>query len=312
MARIDLPMRKLPIDFEAIRTAFPIASIASNLPGFCRAGHEYKACCPFHAEKTPSFTIFAGGQKFHCFGCGAHGDVVDYVRLIDGVDYREAAERLVAGLVPSAPVQLLPPAEEKRTQGEAERIWQNAVSASQTPVSAYLASRGLNCSIPPSIRFARLPYGRGAAAMPCMVALVVDADGSPTGIQRTYLQEDGRGKADVAKPKLCLGRIGGGAVRLGEPERKLIVTGGIEDGLTLQQGVGQPAWAVTGEAMIAGLQLPDAVQSVVIGADADKSGREAANRGAISFTEQGREARIIYPSAGFKDFNQELQERGSV
>ncbi|MBD3747670.1 MAG: virulence-associated protein E, partial [Sphingopyxis terrae] len=42
-----------------------------------RAGNELKGCCPFHADRSPSFTIFAGGERFHCFGCGAHGNAID-------------------------------------------------------------------------------------------------------------------------------------------------------------------------------------------------------------------------------------------
>jgi predicted P-loop ATPase len=56
-------------------------------------GDEWIACCPFHAEDTPSFTIFTGQnhtQRFHCFGCGERGDVVDFVQKIKGVGTREA------------------------------------------------------------------------------------------------------------------------------------------------------------------------------------------------------------------------------
>lgn len=63
-------------------------------------GREWIACCPFHAEDTPSFTIFTGKdhvQRFHCFGCGEHGDVLDYVRSLKGVDLREAIKILGGG-----------------------------------------------------------------------------------------------------------------------------------------------------------------------------------------------------------------------
>lgn len=296
------------IDFTALREANPIPAIASGLKGFHRAGHEYKACCPFHSEKTPSFTIFAGGQKFHCFGCGAHGDVVDYVRLIDGVDCREAAERLDAGLVPKVPVQELPPAKEKQSHAAALSIWKQAVKASGTPVEAYLRGRGITMPIPLSIRFSRLSNATTTSLLPCMVALVVDVDGNPTGIQRTYLQEDGSGKADIPKPKLCLGRISGGATRIGEPSTELVITGGLEDALTLHQVLGKPAWGVTGEAMMARLQLPDIVQSITIGADNDASGEAAAQKAATAFAKTGRAVRIIRPKKN-KDWNAELMAR---
>ncbi|UPK31797.1 hypothetical protein IVB18_26060 [Bradyrhizobium sp. 186] len=63
-------------------------------------GGEFLGCCPFHAEDTPSFTIFVGKDKverFHCFGCGEHGDVMDFVRGIKGVGLREAISILGGG-----------------------------------------------------------------------------------------------------------------------------------------------------------------------------------------------------------------------
>ena len=62
-----------------------------------RAGREWRAPCPFHAEKTPSFYINDQKAFFHCFGCGAHGDVVGFVMRHDGLAFPEAVEQL-AGL----------------------------------------------------------------------------------------------------------------------------------------------------------------------------------------------------------------------
>jgi DNA primase len=56
-------------------------------------GHEWEACCPLHADKTASFTIFTGKdgiERFHCFGCAKGGDVIDFVQEIKGVDKKEA------------------------------------------------------------------------------------------------------------------------------------------------------------------------------------------------------------------------------
>lgn len=65
-------------------------------------GHEWEACCPFHAEDTASFTIYIGDdhvQRYWCFGCGERGDVVDFVRGVKGVDTREAIKILGGGKV---------------------------------------------------------------------------------------------------------------------------------------------------------------------------------------------------------------------
>ena len=60
-----------------------------------KEGREWKGLCPFHAEKTPSFTVFDEGH-FHCFGCGAHGTVFDFVMNTEGVEFPAAADRIAA------------------------------------------------------------------------------------------------------------------------------------------------------------------------------------------------------------------------
>ncbi|MCX7053249.1 MAG: DNA primase [Proteobacteria bacterium] len=61
-----------------------------------KAGREYKACCPFHDEKTPSFWVSVDKQFYHCFGCGAHGTVLGFVMEYDHLGFIEAVEDLAA------------------------------------------------------------------------------------------------------------------------------------------------------------------------------------------------------------------------
>ena len=61
-----------------------------------KAGREYKACCPFHGEKTPSFTISPEKQFYHCFGCGAHGTALGFLMDHDRLGFIEAVEELAA------------------------------------------------------------------------------------------------------------------------------------------------------------------------------------------------------------------------
>ncbi|MDX1816838.1 MAG: DNA primase [Marinobacter sp.] len=65
-----------------------------------KAGANYKACCPFHDEKTPSFNVRPDKGFYHCFGCGAHGDAISFVREFDGLGFTDAVEELAkrAGL----------------------------------------------------------------------------------------------------------------------------------------------------------------------------------------------------------------------
>ena len=62
-----------------------------------KAGKEYKALCPFHSERTPSFTVNEDKGLFYCFGCGASGDVFDFVMQFDGVTFPQARKQLGVG-----------------------------------------------------------------------------------------------------------------------------------------------------------------------------------------------------------------------
>ncbi|OOH89338.1 DNA primase [Pasteurellaceae bacterium 15-036681] len=61
-----------------------------------KAGHNYQACCPFHHEKTPSFSVSPSKQFYHCFGCGAHGNVIGFLMDYDKLEFPEAIEELAA------------------------------------------------------------------------------------------------------------------------------------------------------------------------------------------------------------------------
>ena len=61
-----------------------------------KAGKDYKACCPFHEEKTPSFTVVPNKQIFHCFGCGESGGAIDFIKKFDHLDFVEAVETVAS------------------------------------------------------------------------------------------------------------------------------------------------------------------------------------------------------------------------
>lgn len=62
------------LDLDAIREAHPLPVVAGAVIKLKRAGNELVGCCPFHPDKSPSFTVFNGGRRYHCFGCSADGD----------------------------------------------------------------------------------------------------------------------------------------------------------------------------------------------------------------------------------------------
>ena len=71
-----------------------IVEVVGQYVALKRAGKEYKACCPFHDEKTPSFTVVPDKQFFHCFGCGAHGTAVGFLMDYANMEFVEAVEDL--------------------------------------------------------------------------------------------------------------------------------------------------------------------------------------------------------------------------
>ena len=296
------------IDFQATRAANPLASVAAAQVRLQRAGNEWKGCCPFHADCSPSFTIFADGERFHCFGCGASGDVLDYVARVYDIGPVDAARALWAGNLPRVSMPLMRPAEQRDRTPEARAVWELATPAAGTLAETYLASRGILPPFPPAIRFSRLPYGN-SSLLPCLVAAVRNVDGDVTGVQRIYLRSNGRGKADLPKAKLSLGRVAGGAIRLGElgTSGTVTVCEGPEDGLSLLDMLGPPVWVGAGATMLPAMRFPLEVRSIVIAADNDPTGEREATKAAQSFAERGLCVRVIRPLERFKDFNQEFQ-----
>lgn len=79
---------------EDIRYRCDIESVISSYVTLKRAGSNLKGLCPFHSEKTPSFTVYPETQSFYCFGCGAGGDVISFIMRTENLDYVSAVEAL--------------------------------------------------------------------------------------------------------------------------------------------------------------------------------------------------------------------------
>ena len=73
-----------------------IAEVINARVPLKKAGSTYKACCPFHDEKTPSFNVNPQQQFYHCFGCGASGDALKFLMEYDGLSFVEAVESLAS------------------------------------------------------------------------------------------------------------------------------------------------------------------------------------------------------------------------
>lgn len=293
-----------------LRSRFPISGVACQAGvKLVRAGRELKGCCPFHPDRTPSFTIYADDRRFQCFGCGAEGDVLDFVQRAYGVKLKEAIDMLDGGALRELEQQRVVATPKADWSKAARQIWGDAAAIEGTVAEAYLRRRGITMRLPQTLRFACLRYPQDQRRRPALVAAVCSPDGDLTGIQRTFLTDDGA-KADVPEVKLSLGRVAGGAIQLGPPVSSLVVTEGLEDGLTLAQALGRSVWVSAGTAMLPRMELADVTRAVVIGADGDAPGEAAANKAAHAFSAAGRKVRIMRPSNGFKDFNAELMGIG--
>lgn len=86
----------ITIQAEAVREAVDIVSLIEEFVPLRRGGKELIGKCPFHEEKTPSFAINASKQLFHCYGCGAGGDVIAFEMRIHGLSFQDALQSLAA------------------------------------------------------------------------------------------------------------------------------------------------------------------------------------------------------------------------
>ncbi|MBT4710353.1 MAG: DNA primase [Alphaproteobacteria bacterium] len=85
----------LPPQFlDDIRARVPLSGIVAKRVTLTRRGHEHSGLCPFHAEKTPSFTVNDSKGFYHCFGCQEHGSIFDFVMKTEGLEFIQAVEQL--------------------------------------------------------------------------------------------------------------------------------------------------------------------------------------------------------------------------
>jgi DNA primase len=286
-------------------------------------GHEHIGLCPFHKEKTPSFTVNEDKGFYHCFGCGAHGDVITFVMGFAGCSFREAVEDLHGGHGFTDP-DATRRAAERQHHAEAERrcldekdarqrtggalqIWRRAVPAPGTLVETYLRARGITIPVPPSLRYlAAAKHKPTGLVLPAMVAGVQGPDGKVKAVHRTFLSRDGTAKASVSDPRMSLGPVAGGAVRLAKVNGRLAVSEGIETGLSILQATGTPTWAALSATNMANVILPPDIRDVILGPDGDKAGATNAQKAARRFVDEGRAVRIA-PAPKGQDFNDMLQ-----
>lgn len=153
-----LKERMFPKTFLAeVRDRLPLVAFIHERIPLKKSGRNFKACCPFHQEKTPSFLVSDEKQIFHCFGCQEGGDIIRFVMKYDGLTFPEAVEYLAsrAGLTLPAPdARKESPAEEKKRLHRKQAIElnrlardyfvENLASPAGERARNYLKSRGIS------------------------------------------------------------------------------------------------------------------------------------------------------------------------
>ena len=88
---------------DELRARISIADVVGSKVKLTKRGREYLGLCPFHNEKTPSFTVNESKGFYHCFGCGAHGDIIKFEMEANGLPFIEAVKKLAAKVGLSVP-----------------------------------------------------------------------------------------------------------------------------------------------------------------------------------------------------------------
>lgn len=159
-----------PSFLDEIRARVGLADVIGRRVRLARKGREHLGLCPFHNERTPSFTVNEDKGFFHCFGCGAHGDVIGFVMRAESLSFPEAVERLAreAGLEPPAETP------EARAQARRQATLLEAMeaacafferrlrSAEGRAALDYLHGRGLDDDTIARFRLGYAPEARGA------------------------------------------------------------------------------------------------------------------------------------------------------
>lgn len=113
---------------QLMRDSVDIVGLVSRYVSLKRAGGNHVGLCPFHAEKTPSFSVSPGRQIFKCFGCGVGGDAFEFLMRIEGLNFVEAAKRIAAETGIDLEQRQLSPAQEQQRE-EKERLQKIAALA---------------------------------------------------------------------------------------------------------------------------------------------------------------------------------------
>jgi DNA primase len=148
-----------------LRAATDIVEVISEHTRLKKAGRSWKGLCPFHNERTPSFTVDRDKGLYHCFGCGAGGDVIHFLRQIDRLDFPEAVEALASRFgVAIGRRATRGPRDEQREKllgavAAAQRFYAAELVKPGNPAAAYLEERNVPGPVAKALGVGYAPAG---------------------------------------------------------------------------------------------------------------------------------------------------------
>ncbi|MFT8585585.1 DNA primase [Acetobacter papayae] len=186
---------------DELRARTPITSVIGRRVKLTRSGRNWKGCCPFHGEKTPSFYVY--DDHFHCFGCGVHGDVISFVMQSEGRSFPEAVEELASSAGLEVPAQTRESREAvvharslEDVLNATQALWAQALYQPEGRAGLdYLLGRGLTRETIASFGLGWAGEGRGALAAVLEREGITPVQMAEAGLMR--LDEDGRPKGEL-------------------------------------------------------------------------------------------------------------------
>ena len=231
--------------------------------------------------------------------------------------YAHAAD--IVGWTPSSPARHEPPPPPQREKSSAREI--DIILSRLEPIQdslaeTYLRSRSLTVPSCPDLKFhPDLTHWDTKTGYPALVGLVRNAKNEIVALQRIYLSADDSAKAPVSSPKKMLGKVAGGAIRLGAlgADGRLGLCEGIETGLAVMTAMPDlPVWATLSTSHLEQVVLPLQAREIIILADNDTSGAGARAAEAIAdkLKAEGRKVAVCMPPEPDSDFNDLLRNEG--
>jgi DNA primase len=292
--------RYAPEQLERARGRYALSKLVARRVKLKFHGGEATGMCPFHKERTPSFTVIDGKGFYHCFGCGAHGDAIAWLVEGEGMGFLDAVAWLLGEAPASRPAPASPSpaperdraAEERRrafVQQTARELWRASAPIAGTPGEAYFRRRGITLPLPLTLRWnPRVIHPSSnlkarpqvVVELPAVIAAIAAPDRRIVAVHRIFLDpaslRDRRPHKTRLQPdKALLGAVSAGAVRLAPAAEELGTAEGIETALAVMQatwradGSGLGIWAGIDAEHMSKVEFPPEVRRLVVLADLD-------------------------------------------